>query len=96
MKNRSQTSVILVHGAFADATIWQKVLQLVEKAGLFVTAVQLALKSIAGGTGVEALLSALTEKAHLITLRTRFFGSSNPNEFAGCKLSLTKAKNIIL
>jgi hypothetical protein len=49
MKNRSQTSVILVHGAFADATIWQKVLQLVEKAGLFVTAVQLALKSIVGG-----------------------------------------------
>jgi hypothetical protein len=33
------------------------------KSGLFVAAVQFALKSIAGTTGVEALLSPLTEKA---------------------------------
>jgi hypothetical protein len=62
MKNSSQKSVILVHGAFADATIWRKIIPLLEKAGLFVTAVQLALKSIAWMSGVEALLSALTKK----------------------------------
>jgi len=36
-----------VHGAFADATGWQKVIPLLEKEGLAVTAVQLPLKSLA-------------------------------------------------
>jgi pimeloyl-ACP methyl ester carboxylesterase len=47
MNSESNKSVILVHGAFADATGWQKVIPLLEKEGLAVTAVQLPLKSLA-------------------------------------------------
>jgi len=47
MKSELKKSVILVHGAFADATGWQKVIPLLEKEGLAVTAVQLPLKSLA-------------------------------------------------
>lgn len=47
MKSKLKKSVILVHGAFADATGWQKVIPLLEKEGLAVTAVQLPLKSLA-------------------------------------------------
>jgi pimeloyl-ACP methyl ester carboxylesterase len=39
--------VILVHGAFADGTGWQKIIPLLEKEGLTVAAVQLPLKSLA-------------------------------------------------
>ena len=46
-KSDLRKSVILVHGAFADATGWQKVIPLLEKKGLAVTAVQLPLKSLA-------------------------------------------------
>jgi pimeloyl-ACP methyl ester carboxylesterase len=44
---KSKPSIILVHGAFADATGWQKVILLLEKEGYSVTAVQNPLKSIA-------------------------------------------------
>ena len=47
MKSESKRAVILVHGAFADATSWQKVIPFLEKEGLAVTAVQLPLKSLA-------------------------------------------------
>jgi pimeloyl-ACP methyl ester carboxylesterase len=43
----SKPSIILVHGAFADATGWAKVLLLLQKDGYSVTAVQNPLKSIA-------------------------------------------------
>lgn len=43
----TKPSVILVHGAFADATGWQKVIPLLEAKGFPVTAVQNPLKSIA-------------------------------------------------
>jgi pimeloyl-ACP methyl ester carboxylesterase len=46
MKSSIKKSVILVHGAFADGTGWQKVIPLLEKEGLIVTAAQLALKSL--------------------------------------------------
>ncbi len=49
MKNRdnSKISVLLVHGAFADASSWRKVIPLLEKEGFAVTAVQIPLKSLA-------------------------------------------------
>ena len=49
MKNRdhSKTCVVLVHGAFADASSWRKVIPLLEKDGFTVTAVQIPLKSLA-------------------------------------------------
>lgn len=43
----SKPSIVLVHGAFADATGWQKVIPLLEAKGYAVTAVQNPLKSIA-------------------------------------------------
>ena len=39
--------MILVHGAFADASGWRKVIPLLEKDGFTVTAVQIPLKSLA-------------------------------------------------
>jgi pimeloyl-ACP methyl ester carboxylesterase len=45
--NNNKPSIVLVHGAFADATGWQKVIPLLEAKGFSVTAVQNPLKSIA-------------------------------------------------
>ena len=45
--NNNKPSIVLVHGAFADATGWQKVIPLLEAKGYPVTAVQNPLKSIA-------------------------------------------------
>jgi pimeloyl-ACP methyl ester carboxylesterase len=49
MKNRdnSKISVVLVHGAFVDASSWRKVIPLLEKGGFTVTAVQIPLNSLA-------------------------------------------------
>jgi pimeloyl-ACP methyl ester carboxylesterase len=49
MKNRAnaKTSIVLVHGAFADGSSWRKVISLLEKNGHTVTAVQIPLKSLA-------------------------------------------------
>src|SRR6266403_6026421 len=45
--DNSTVSVVLVHGAFADASSWRKVIPLLEKEGFTVTAVQIPLKSLA-------------------------------------------------
>jgi len=39
-------AIVLVHGAFADATSWAKLIPLLEKDGYFVTAVQIPLTSL--------------------------------------------------
>jgi pimeloyl-ACP methyl ester carboxylesterase len=39
-------AIVLVHGAFADASSWSKVIPLLEKDGYFVTAVQIPLTSL--------------------------------------------------
>ncbi len=47
MKNQdSRTSIVLVHGAFADGSSWNKVIPLLEAEGFTVTAVQNPLKSL--------------------------------------------------
>src|SRR5260370_868743 len=43
----AKTSIVLVHGAFADGSSWNKVIPILEAAGFTVTAVQNALKSLA-------------------------------------------------
>jgi pimeloyl-ACP methyl ester carboxylesterase len=45
--SNAQTSIVLVHGSFADATGWQLVIPLLEKEGFTVTAVQNPLVSFA-------------------------------------------------
>ena len=47
MKNQEpKTSIVLVHGAFADGSSWNKVIPLLEAEGFTVTAVQNPLKSL--------------------------------------------------
>jgi pimeloyl-ACP methyl ester carboxylesterase len=43
----SKTSIVLVHGAFADGTSWQHVIPLLEQDGYTVTSVQIPLSSLA-------------------------------------------------
>jgi pimeloyl-ACP methyl ester carboxylesterase len=45
--SRGVTSVVLVHGAWADGSSWSKVIPLLEERGLHVVAVQLPLTSLA-------------------------------------------------
>jgi pimeloyl-ACP methyl ester carboxylesterase len=45
-KQNSKTSIVLVHGAFADGSSWNKVIPLLEAEGFAVTAVQNPLKSL--------------------------------------------------
>ena len=48
MNNQNQkTSIVLVHGAFADGSSWNKVIPILEAEGFGVTAVQNPLKSLA-------------------------------------------------
>ena len=46
--NASKPTIVLVHGAFADATSWQHVIPILERDGYNVIAVQNALASLAG------------------------------------------------
>jgi len=45
MSQQPSVNVVLVHGAFADGSSWQKVLPMLEEAGYYVTAVQNPLTS---------------------------------------------------
>jgi pimeloyl-ACP methyl ester carboxylesterase len=55
----TKPSIVLVHGAFADATGWQKIILGLESKGFSVTAVQIPLRSLADdvATTVRALQS---------------------------------------
>ena len=69
MKNRdhSKTCVVLVHGAFADASSWRKVIPLLEKDGFTVTAVQIPLKSLADDVATtQRVLDAQKEDVILV------------------------------
>jgi pimeloyl-ACP methyl ester carboxylesterase len=44
----SKPSIVIVHGAFADATGWQRVIPILQRDGYFVTAVQNPLDSLDG------------------------------------------------
>src|SRR6267154_4987426 len=47
-RNAAKPTIVLVHGAFADATSWQHVIPILERDGYNVIAVQNALASLAG------------------------------------------------
>jgi pimeloyl-ACP methyl ester carboxylesterase len=55
----TKPSIVLVHGAFADASGWQKIILALEEKGFSVTAVQVPLRSLADdvATTVRALQS---------------------------------------
>ncbi|HXM46411.1 MAG TPA: alpha/beta hydrolase [Pyrinomonadaceae bacterium] len=48
VRNAAKPTIVLVHGAFADATSWQHVIPILERDGYNVIAVQNALASLAG------------------------------------------------
>ena len=48
LRNAAKPTIVLVHGAFADATSWQHVIPILERDGYNVIAVQNALASLAG------------------------------------------------
>jgi pimeloyl-ACP methyl ester carboxylesterase len=58
IKMESKTNVVLVHGAWADGSQWSKVIALLQKKGLNVTAVQLPLTSLADDIAVTRNASA--------------------------------------
>ena len=55
----SKPSIVLVHGAFADATGWQKVISLLEKKGYPVVAVQNPLITLAGDVATTKRMLAI-------------------------------------
>jgi pimeloyl-ACP methyl ester carboxylesterase len=70
----TQPSIVLVHGAFADASGWQKIIIGLKAKGFFVTAVQLPLKSLADdiATTVRALQ---TQKGDVVLVGHSYGGA---------------------
>src|SRR4051812_7792880 len=61
------TTVVLVHGAFADGTSWEKVIPLLQAQGLKVVAVQNPLSSLADDVAVtQRVIDAQTGKVVLV------------------------------
>ena len=56
-----KSSVVLVHGEWADGSSWSKVIPLLQKNGLHVTAVQLPLTSLADDVAATRHIIALQE-----------------------------------
>jgi pimeloyl-ACP methyl ester carboxylesterase len=69
MKNENtKTSIILVHGAFADGSSWNKVIPILEGQGFTVMAVQIPLKALAEDVAAtkRAIESQTNEKVILV------------------------------
>jgi pimeloyl-ACP methyl ester carboxylesterase len=65
--DNSKVSIVLVHGAFADASSWRKVIPILEKDGFAVTAVQNPLKSLADDVATtKRVVDAQKEKVILV------------------------------
>src|SRR5690349_1030875 len=90
MKGDLKKSVILVHGAFADATGWQKVIPRLEEEGLTVTAVQLPLKSLADDVATMKRL-IVSEPGDVILLGHSYGGAVITEAGAGN----TKVKGLV-
>ncbi|HTI71711.1 MAG TPA: alpha/beta hydrolase [Candidatus Limnocylindria bacterium] len=84
MKNATaiKPSIVLVHGAFADASGWGKVILALEKEGYFVTAVQLPLRSLADD--IAATLRVLeTQKGDVVLVGHSYGGAVITGASAG-------------
>jgi pimeloyl-ACP methyl ester carboxylesterase len=72
---RHKPRVVLIHGAFADATGWQHVIPLLERRGYPVTAVQNPLTSIADDVATtKRVLDAESQKGPVIAVAHSFGG----------------------
>src|SRR5215475_11779504 len=62
-----QKTVVLVHGAFADASSWSRVIPILQRDGYFVTAVQIPLTSLSDDVAAaKRVVDAQTEPVVLV------------------------------
>jgi pimeloyl-ACP methyl ester carboxylesterase len=66
------TNIVLVHGAWADGSSWNKVIPLLENAGHHVIAVQLSLQSLADD--IATVKRAIDSVGRLVTLVGHSYG----------------------
>src|SRR5258706_8863319 len=86
MKNQeSKTSIVLVHGAFADGSSWNKVIPLLEAEGFTVTAVQNPLKSLSEDVATtKRVLDA--QKGDVVLVGHSYGGGLlSPADAGGCQ-----------
>src|SRR5258706_13212098 len=77
----SKISIVLVHGAFADGSSWNKVIPLLEAEGFTVTAVQNPLKSLAEDVATtKRVLDA--QKGHVVLVGHSYGGGRTHNTTA--------------
>ena len=94
MKNRdnAKTSIVLVHGAFADGSSWRKVISVLEKNGRTVTALQIPLKSLTDDVATtKRAIDAQKDDVILVGhsyggLIMQLYASTYPQQVAGLVL----------
>src|SRR5262245_38445900 len=75
-ESKHKPRIVLVHGAFADATGWQHVIPPLEEQGYFVTAVQNPLISLADDIATtKRVLDAEAQKGSLIVVGHSYGGA---------------------
>ena len=72
--NAAKPTIVLVHGAFADATSWQHVIPILERDGYNVIAVQNALASLAGD--VETTKRVIDAQTGLVVVVGHSYGGA--------------------
>src|SRR5689334_7632746 len=78
----SDISVVLVHGAFADASSWRRIISILEKNGRTVTAVQIPLKSLSDDVATTKRVID-TQKGALILVGHSYGGAVITEAAAG-------------
>jgi len=86
----SKPSIVLVHGAFADGSSWQRVIPLLQRAGYSVTAVQNPLTSLAAD--VETTRRAIDAEPGNVVLVGHSYGGAVITEAAA---GSTKVKALV-
>src|SRR4029077_17653177 len=78
----TKPSIVLVHGAFADASSWSKVIPILQKDGYYVTAVQIPLTSLPDDVAVtKRVIDA--QKGPVVVVGHSYAGSVIPDAAAG-------------
>jgi len=74
-------SIVLVHGAFADASSWSKVIPILERDGYYVTAVQIPLTSLAADIATTKRVLD-TQKDPVVVVRHSYGGRRQERQVA--------------
>src|SRR5258708_27709470 len=89
-RNAAKPTIVLVHGAFADATSWQHVIPILERDGYNVIAVQNALASLAGD--VETTKRVIDAQPGPVVLVGHSYGGA---VITGAAAGSTKVKALV-